>query len=41
MAAWMKMSLGMEPGLGPGDFALDGDPDFVLEGSGPPDFRPM
>jgi len=26
MAAWIKMSLGMELGLGPGDFLLDGDP---------------
>ena len=26
MAAWIKMSLGMELGLGPGDFVLDGDP---------------
>ena len=23
---WIKMSLGMELGLGPGDFVLDGDP---------------
>jgi len=27
MAAWIKMSLGTEVGLGPGDFVLDGDPD--------------
>ena len=26
MAAWIKLSLGMELGLGPGDFVLDGDP---------------
>jgi len=26
MAAWIKMSLGMELGLGLGDFVLDGDP---------------
>ena len=26
MAAWIKMSLGLEVGLGPGDFVLDGDP---------------
>jgi len=26
MAAWIKMSLAMELGLGPGDFVLDGDP---------------
>ena len=24
MAAWIKMSLGMQLGLGPGDFVLDG-----------------
>ena len=26
MAAWIKMPLGMEVGLGPGNFVLDGDP---------------
>jgi len=26
MAAWIKMPLGIELGLGPGDFVLDGDP---------------
>ena len=26
MAAWIEMSLGMEVGLGPGDFVLDGYP---------------
>ena len=26
MAAWINMSLGVELGLGPGDFVLDGDP---------------
>jgi len=26
MAAWIKMPLGVEIGLGPGDFVLDGDP---------------
>jgi len=25
-AAWMKMLLGTELGLGPGDIAIDGDP---------------
>jgi len=29
MAEWIKMSLGMELGLGPGDFVLDGDPAFA------------
>ena len=28
MAAWIKMLLGMEVGLSPGDFVLDGDPAF-------------
>jgi len=27
MAGWIKLPLGMEVGLGPGDFVLDGDPD--------------
>jgi len=26
MAGWIKMPLGMEVGLGPGDFLSDGDP---------------
>jgi len=26
MDAWIKMSLGVELGIGPGDFVLDGDP---------------
>jgi len=26
MAAWIKISLGMELGVGTGDFVLDGDP---------------
>jgi len=26
MSGWIKMSLGMEVGLGPGDFVVDGDP---------------
>ena len=26
MAAWIKMPLGIELGLSPGDFVLDGDP---------------
>jgi len=45
MAAWIKMSLGMELGLGPGDFVLDGDPDpnSPTGGRSPstPNFRPM
>jgi len=43
MAAWIKMSLGMELGLGPGDFVLDGDPAHPSpKGDGAPQkFRPM
>ena len=37
MAAWMKMPLGTEVGLSPGDFALDGDPvPFPQKGAEPP-----
>ena len=36
MAAWIKMS-GMELGLGPGDFVLDGDPaPLPTKGAEPP-----
>jgi len=36
MAAWIKMSLGMEVGLSPGDFVLDGDPvPFPQKGRSP------
>jgi len=41
MAAWIKMSLGMELCLGPGDFVLDGDPaplPLPKRGSGAPKF---
>ena len=44
MAAWIKMSLGMELGFGPGDFVLDGDlapPTQRAENWGRPNFRPM
>ena len=42
MAAWNKMPLGMELGLDPGDFVLDGDPVAPPQkGGGPPHFRPM
>jgi len=44
MAARIKMSLGMEVGLGPGDFVLDGDPapPPQKEGGAPyPNFWPM
>jgi len=39
MAAWIKMSLGMELGLGPVDFVLNGDPAPPLpKGGGAPKF---
>jgi len=42
MAGWIKMPLGMEVDLDPGDFVLDGDPAPLLEkGAEPPNFRPM
>ena len=45
MAALIKMSLGMEIGLGPGDFVLDGDPaarsPSPKGAEPPPNFRPM
>ena len=36
MAAWIKMPLGMELGLGPGDFVLVGDPAPSPNGDGEP-----
>ena len=36
MAAWIKMPLGMELGLSPGDFVLDGDPAPSPKGCGAP-----
>jgi len=46
MAAWIKMSLGMERGLGRADFVLDEDPATSPKGgqsppSNPPNFLPM
>jgi len=42
MAALMKMPLGMELGLGPGNFGLDGDPAPLLKkGAEPRNFGPM
>jgi len=40
MARWIKMSLGMEVGHGPGDFVLDGDPSppSPNRGQSPPNF---
>jgi len=40
MAGWI-MPLGMEVGLGPGDFVLDGDPVRVSKRGGAPNFRRM
>jgi len=36
MAGWIKMPLGMEVGLGPGDFVLDGTPLPQQKGGGAP-----
>jgi len=36
MAAWIKMPLGMEVGLGPSDFLLDGDPAPFPKKGAPP-----
>jgi len=42
MAAWIKIPLGMELGLGPCDFVLDGDPASPPQkGGGAPNFQPM
>ena len=35
MAGWIKMPLGTEVGLGPGDIVLDGGPRFLLKGTEP------
>jgi len=40
MAAWIKMSLGLELGLGPCDCVLDEDP-LPKWGRSPPNFRTM
>jgi len=42
MAGWIKMPLGMEVGLHPGDFVLDGDPTPPNKmGGTAPNFRYM
>ena len=43
MAAWIKMPLSMELGLGPGDFVLDGEPALLPKKGAelPPNFRHM
>ena len=40
MAGWIKMSLGTEVGLGPGDIVLDGDPAHPQKGAHSPFFSP-
>jgi len=42
-AGWMKMPLGTEVGLGPGDIVLDGDsaPLPLQKSAQPPSFRPI
>ena len=41
MAGWIKMPLGTEVCLGPGDFVLDGDPaSLAKKGTEPPNLRP-
>ena len=35
-AEWIKMVLGTEVGLSPGDFVLDGDPPLPKKGAEPP-----
>jgi len=37
---WIKVKLGTEVGLGPGNIVLDGDPAQPKEAQ-PPNFRPM
>jgi len=39
-AAWIKMPLGTEVGLGPGDFVLDGDQSLHGKGHSTPTFQP-
>jgi len=41
MAGWIKMRLGTEVGLDPGDIVLDGDPAPPKGAQQPPTFRPM
>jgi len=44
MTGWIKMPLGTEIGLGPGNFVLDGDPAPPPQkggGAPVPNFRPM
>ena len=38
MAGWIEMPLGMEVGLDPGDFVLDGDPALPRQKGADPQF---
>jgi len=41
MAGWIKMVVGMDVGISPGDFVLDGDPAPIPKtGADPPIFGP-
>jgi len=40
-AGWIKITLRMEVGLGPGHIVPDGDPSPLNKGAQPPNFRPM
>ena len=40
-AGWIKMPVGTEVGLGPGDIVLDGDPAPPKKGHSLPNFRPV
>ena len=39
MPGWIKMPLGMEVGLGPSDFVLDGKPAHLPKRGTAPNFR--
>jgi len=41
MAEWIKMPIGTEVGLGPGDIVLDGDPPSPERCTTAPTFLPM
>jgi len=41
MAGWIKMPLGREIGLSPGDIVLDGDPAPLPQKGRSPNFRPV
>jgi len=41
MAAWIKMSLGREVDVGPGEIVLDGEDPALAQRGTAPNFRPM